>query len=217
MSVEACADLYMQEIRRKDHGIVLMHDIHDPTIDLVYHILPILEAEGYHFTTLPQVPSIKRALAAAPATPDQCESATLGYAVDPNVCVQTHGTRQWWRCVAGDWNASNAQDRACVAFHPLPPAPVTVTWASKSPTATYSLDAQSSDGSWSAPCVGADVLHQSLSTVFDGSCPSNPSRAIDMNKLKALRICWAESDNWAAGRCQETPYNGELSIQVGTP
>jgi peptidoglycan/xylan/chitin deacetylase (PgdA/CDA1 family) len=210
--VDQCANLYMDEIRRKNHGIVLMHDIHDQTIDLVYYILPILQAEGYRFASLPEVPSIKRALAAAPANAGQCQSATLGRAVDENQCVQTRGTLAWWRCVSGDWQAASPTDPACSGYHPLP---VSATWSMKSPTATYSLDVQSSNGAWTGPCIAANILQHNLSAEFNGYCPSNPAGSIDLRTLTALRICWAENDDWGNAQCEETPYTGQVAVHVG--
>lgn len=212
--VDRCADLYMEEIRSKGRGIVLMHDIHDRSVDLIYRIVPMLQAEGYRFASLPQVPPIQRALAGAPAYHDQCASGTLGFAVDPQQCVQTRGSKQWWRCVAGEWNASSPSDGACKGFHPLPSEPVTVTWSPKSPTATYSLDVQASNGSWSAPCFGDTVLHQNLSVVLDGTCPSN-RQAINTNMMKSLRLCWAENSDWGTAHCEETPYHGESNVHIG--
>src|SRR5262249_30737063 len=77
VSVQGCGDLYLKEIRSKRRGVVLMHDIHDKTIDMVKHILPTLIAEGYKFEPLQKVPSVKRAINGTPADDDECQSATL--------------------------------------------------------------------------------------------------------------------------------------------
>jgi peptidoglycan/xylan/chitin deacetylase (PgdA/CDA1 family) len=122
VSVERCGELYLQEIRRKKRGIVLMHDIHNKTVDMVKQILPTLVAEGYTFAALTDVPSVKRALANAttPATDAQCQSATLGRPVDENVCVQSRSTQRWSRCVDGEWLGSTGPtDTKCTERFPL--------------------------------------------------------------------------------------------------
>ena len=63
ISVEKCGALYMNEMNTRKRGIVLMHDIHSNTIDMVKQLVPQLKAQGWKFTTVPEVPSIKRALA----------------------------------------------------------------------------------------------------------------------------------------------------------
>ena len=64
VSVQRCGELYLQEIRAKKHGIVLMHDVHGKTVDMMKQILPTLKAEGYKFAALTDVPSVKRAIGA---------------------------------------------------------------------------------------------------------------------------------------------------------
>jgi peptidoglycan/xylan/chitin deacetylase (PgdA/CDA1 family) len=125
VSVARCGELYLKEIRAKKRGIVLMHDIHNKTVDMVKLILPTLIAEGFKFAALQDVPSVKRAIAAAggggaPVTDDQCSSATLGRAVNENVCVQSRSNQKWFRCVDGEWAASTgAGDTACTQRFPL--------------------------------------------------------------------------------------------------
>jgi peptidoglycan-N-acetylglucosamine deacetylase len=63
VSIDKCGDLYMSEIKSKKRGIVLMHDIHNKTIDMVKQIVPKLKAEGFNFVDLQEVPSVKRAIA----------------------------------------------------------------------------------------------------------------------------------------------------------
>ena len=48
--------------RAKRRGIVLMHDVHDDTVDMVKYVLPKLKAEGYRFAALVDVPSVRRAI-----------------------------------------------------------------------------------------------------------------------------------------------------------
>lgn len=116
VSVERCGELYLEEIRSKRRGVVLMHDIHDRTVDMVKQIVPVLEDEGYRFVPLEEVPSIKRAIAAAAAgeaaSDDECQSATLGRPVAEDVCVQSRSDQRWYRCVDGEWAASTGPSDA---------------------------------------------------------------------------------------------------------
>lgn len=125
VSIDRCGALYLQEIRARKRGIVLMHDVHGKTVDMIKAILPTLKAEGYKFSALLDVPSVKRALGAAAdveANPDGCSSATLGRTVAENVCVQSRSDQKWHRCVDGEWAAaSGATDAKCTgAKFPLP-------------------------------------------------------------------------------------------------
>lgn len=123
VSVQRCGDLYMTEIRAKKRGIVLMHDIHDKTVEMVKYIVPKLIEEGYAFAPLEEVPSVKRALASADEVPKnakQCSSATLGRYVDENVCVQSRINQRWSRCVDGEWMGSTGPgDAKCIERFPL--------------------------------------------------------------------------------------------------
>jgi len=76
LSVEACGDRYLTEIKSftKKNGIVLFHDAtgdtsnHDPkkapgnTVDLIKYLIPKLEADGYKFKTLADVPKLAAVL-----------------------------------------------------------------------------------------------------------------------------------------------------------
>jgi len=122
VSVQRCGELYLKEIRTKRRGIVLFHDIHDKTVDMIKDILPTLIEEGYKFAPLQDVPSVKRAIAgaSAPAEDNQCQSATLGRPVNENVCVQSRSTQTWSRCVDGDWiRSTGMNDPKCTERHPL--------------------------------------------------------------------------------------------------
>jgi len=128
VSVARCGQLYLQEIRSKKRGIVLFHDIHNKTVDMIKEIVPTLIAEGYKFQAVEETPAVKRAIAAAgggggatppPAAADTCPSATLGRDVGENVCVQSRSTQKWSRCVDGDWIGSTADDPKCVQRFPL--------------------------------------------------------------------------------------------------
>ncbi len=62
-----CGDLYLTEIRNAKHGgIILVHDSHDQTIDMLKLIIPTLQNEGYKFVSLAHVPSVQRALLVQP-------------------------------------------------------------------------------------------------------------------------------------------------------
>ncbi|MBX3230912.1 MAG: polysaccharide deacetylase family protein [Labilithrix sp.] len=74
MTTKACGDLYIKEILALKNGIVLFHDAvgntgnHNETsgtgntVDMVKYIVPKLEAEGFTFKTLGDVPSLANVL-----------------------------------------------------------------------------------------------------------------------------------------------------------
>jgi peptidoglycan-N-acetylglucosamine deacetylase len=119
-SIEACGDLYLNEIRTKKRGIVLLHDIHGNTVSMTKYIVPKLIEEGFVFVKLEDVPSVKRAIqnvALGEPSEDGCSSATLGRTVAENVCVQSRGNRRWYRCADGEWTASaGASDAQCTQY-----------------------------------------------------------------------------------------------------
>jgi peptidoglycan/xylan/chitin deacetylase (PgdA/CDA1 family) len=55
LSADECARGYMREIRRKQGGVVLMHDIRERSLWMINTMLPQLVAEGYKFVTLDEV------------------------------------------------------------------------------------------------------------------------------------------------------------------
>jgi peptidoglycan-N-acetylglucosamine deacetylase len=55
LSADECGRGYMREIRRKQGGVVLMHDIRERSLWMVNSMLPQLVAEGYKFVTLDEV------------------------------------------------------------------------------------------------------------------------------------------------------------------
>jgi peptidoglycan/xylan/chitin deacetylase (PgdA/CDA1 family) len=71
LSIEDCGDRYIQEIHdRGDHGIVLMHDIHSNTVDMVKTVIvPKLKAQGFSFARVDGVPTIHAQLVDKGATP----------------------------------------------------------------------------------------------------------------------------------------------------
>ena len=117
VSIEQCGSLYMSEMRTRKRGIVLMHDIHSNTVDMVKLIVPQLKAEGWKFASVVSAPAIKRAIDsnAAPAAPDDsCSSATLGRRVPESTCVQARSDTKWHRCENAEWlAATGADDPTC--------------------------------------------------------------------------------------------------------
>ncbi len=68
-SAEKCGAGYMAEIAARGRGVVLLHDIHSRTVDMVKWMVPQLKAQGYKFVRTDVVPSINADLRAAGATP----------------------------------------------------------------------------------------------------------------------------------------------------
>jgi peptidoglycan/xylan/chitin deacetylase (PgdA/CDA1 family) len=60
ISVRMCADGYMKEIERLNGGVVLLHDTHPKTIEMVKLLIPRLKAAGYNFITLDEIPNIQK-------------------------------------------------------------------------------------------------------------------------------------------------------------
>jgi peptidoglycan/xylan/chitin deacetylase (PgdA/CDA1 family) len=74
LSAEECARGYMREIRRKQGGVVLMHDIRERSLWMLSIMLPKLVAEGYTFVTLDEVREYDQYK--APVAPDDVPVAT---------------------------------------------------------------------------------------------------------------------------------------------
>lgn len=74
LTMEACGDLYLTEIRRANRGIVLLHDPYfneqdlelRGTVDMVMYMVPILKREGYTFVRVDEVPEIAALLPPLP-------------------------------------------------------------------------------------------------------------------------------------------------------
>lgn len=117
VSIDRCGALYMQEMQTRKHGIVLMHDVHNKSVDMMKLILPKLKAAGWKFATLEEVPSIKRALGNASTVTggaDDCSSSTLGRLVPEGSCVQSRSDQKWHRCENKEWqDASGPTDAKC--------------------------------------------------------------------------------------------------------
>lgn len=75
LTMQACGDLYLTEIKRASRGIVLMHDPYfnelDPeqlgTVDMVMYMVPLLKQEGFTFQRVDMVPEIAALLPPLPA------------------------------------------------------------------------------------------------------------------------------------------------------
>ena len=60
ISADECLEGYLAKIESVNGGVVLMHDIHAQTADLLERILPILVSRGYKFVTVDQLTELKR-------------------------------------------------------------------------------------------------------------------------------------------------------------
>jgi peptidoglycan-N-acetylglucosamine deacetylase len=113
-SVKQCGDLYLKETRSRGRGIVLMHDIHSPSVDMVKQIVPVLKAEGFRFVQLTEAPSIKSKIEAGPTTAETCFSSTLNKSVPSGSCVQSERNAKWYVCEEEAWTPVSAStDPAC--------------------------------------------------------------------------------------------------------
>lgn len=123
VSVDRCAALYQQEANSKKKGIVLMHDAHSKTIDMVKVLVPKLKADGFTFAKLEDVPSVKRAIGAGGtggSADEPCYSATLGKTMPENACVQSRSNEVWYRCIDGEWIRNGGpSDPKCISKTPL--------------------------------------------------------------------------------------------------
>lgn len=89
---------------------------------------------------------------------------------------------------------------------------ITIHWPMRTNTATYSLDVQHVNGSWAAPCIDTGILGRSLTTKFDGSCPSGNGAYIGITAAAAFRICSAEGEDWQHAICDTVQYTGGTTV-----
>ena len=61
-SAQLCADRYFRESQARRGGIVLFHDIHNVTIEMVKILVPRWKSNGYTFARIDDVPVIREAL-----------------------------------------------------------------------------------------------------------------------------------------------------------
>jgi len=69
VSVASCGDGYLNEMADQGNGVVLMHDIHSKTVDMVKYLVPKMKARGYKFVRLDAVPSVRAQLVKAGGVP----------------------------------------------------------------------------------------------------------------------------------------------------
>ena len=92
LTVQACGDLYVTEIKHAGKGIVLMHDPYfndqDPaqegTVEMVMHMVPILKEAGFKFTRVDKVPEINALLPELKEEPKSGDPNVAGPGADPN-------------------------------------------------------------------------------------------------------------------------------------
>lgn len=121
-SVEKCASLYSLETRTRGRGILLMHDLHNKTVEMSKILIPQLKQAGFSFAKLQDVPTIAQAIG-SPSQPVEddgsCRSATLGRVVAENVCVQAASNAKWNICKDGEWVLIPEPTAECTETHPL--------------------------------------------------------------------------------------------------
>jgi peptidoglycan/xylan/chitin deacetylase (PgdA/CDA1 family) len=121
VTVEACANLYLNEMKMRGRGIVLMHDLHSQSVDMAKIIVEAMGAGS--FVPLTSAPQIAARLAGgglggggAGAT---CSSATLGTGVPKGTCVQRNdGAHAWFRCDGADeqdWTPIGGPGEGCTS------------------------------------------------------------------------------------------------------
>lgn len=115
ISVERCADLYEQEIRKKGRGMVLLHDIHGRTVEMTKLLVPKLRAEGFRFVGAMDVPSIRRAVTTprVALTTGQCFSGTTEQNVENGACVESTADGAVHRCENGEWRRLEQSEGRC--------------------------------------------------------------------------------------------------------
>lgn len=134
VTVQRCADLYLQEIRAKKRGIVLMHDVHSKTVDMVKIMVPVLKAEGFIFDKVEEAPAVKRGLATTstpPATvtfPRTCRvtgtvvnvratpDGTILTKLEAGAQVQAKGAQGVWYSVSFNQNGRDFGTAASPAY-----------------------------------------------------------------------------------------------------
>ena len=89
-----CGDLYLQEIETRRRGIVLMHDpfggASGNTVDMAKYLVPLLEARGYTFKRVDEIPAVA---ALFPQVPPPGGSLTIALGV--NVDGYLSDVYQW--------------------------------------------------------------------------------------------------------------------------
>lgn len=100
-SVNACADGYMREVQDRRRGIVLMHDVHSKTVDMVKVLVPRLKSAGYTFVRLDEVPNIADKIIEAGGTPGAGEVVLGEIACPDGYELEEIGTEGGKYCTNG--------------------------------------------------------------------------------------------------------------------
>jgi|GEM_PF-571166 peptidoglycan/xylan/chitin deacetylase (PgdA/CDA1 family) len=105
-SVTQCGDSYLKEALDKKRGIVLMHDIHGRTVDMVKYLVPKLKQNGFSFVRNDMVPNFKSQIEALGGKPglkygstppvDTCREPDASiFSREGRVLTLTHGNGQF--------------------------------------------------------------------------------------------------------------------------
>lgn len=73
-SIPYCGEGYLNEIYDLNRGIVLMHDVHNKTVEMTKWMVPRLQNAGYQFARLDEVPNIAKQIIKAGGTPGYPQS-----------------------------------------------------------------------------------------------------------------------------------------------
>lgn len=129
VSVSDCAGRYMNEMNDVGRGIVLMHDVHSRTVDMVKQIVESLEGQ-VRFVPITRAPQIIEAIGSGGGTSvggtdmggegptgpvAVCPSFTLGRKAHPGTCVRRNDDGKWYVCVASapeEWPEVSGPDAA---------------------------------------------------------------------------------------------------------
>jgi peptidoglycan/xylan/chitin deacetylase (PgdA/CDA1 family) len=137
LTTRACGDRYLAEIRARQKGIVLLHERSGDTanhvletgtgntVDMVKYIVPVLEAEGFTFRQLHEVPAIAAVLPACHASCASCSgpAATECTSCPPATYLASGSCLPCATCAAGTYASSACAGPAntvCTACTPCP-------------------------------------------------------------------------------------------------
>ncbi len=125
VSTSDCGDMYVSEANYRGRGIILMHDSHSQTIDMVIGnqstgtpgLVDKLLSAGFQFVRADAVPSIAKAMGKPVNV--QCVSNTLQRMVDEGVCVQSSSDKAWYQCRDGSWATADPATAGCKESYPV--------------------------------------------------------------------------------------------------
>ena len=69
-TTEECGEIFLNEIKTKRKGIVLLHDSHEKTVTMILDLIPKIKALGMEFVRLDKTPGIRSLLVAGGGKPD---------------------------------------------------------------------------------------------------------------------------------------------------